>query len=161
MCLPQLRWVKGVCLYRCNLPPALLAEWLVFFLRATVVARGWNGHRIRISTQSWLWRRKFSRRSCLDSNFRSRVRHFYQQAILVTCTQYKTFWLYSAPQKTYNMQASTLWNVTRCIVLQCNFTLPKRENNNSQHLSSIPLLPMGSQSRRQPEQRCQIKTRKN
>ena len=37
-------------------------------LRATAVTRGWNGHRIRVSTQSWLWRRKFSCRSCQDSN---------------------------------------------------------------------------------------------
>ena len=37
-------------------------------LRAIAVTRGWNGHRIRVSTQSWLWRRKFSRRSCRDSN---------------------------------------------------------------------------------------------
>ena len=34
-------------------------------LRAT---REWNGHWIRLSTQSWLWRRKFSRRSCRNSN---------------------------------------------------------------------------------------------
>ena len=34
-------------------------------LRTTAVTRGWNGHRIRVSTQSKLWRRKFSRR---DSN---------------------------------------------------------------------------------------------
>ena len=37
-------------------------------LRATAVTRGWNGHRIRVSTQSYLWRRKFSRRTCRDSN---------------------------------------------------------------------------------------------
>ena len=37
-------------------------------LRATAVTRGWNGHRWRVSTQSWLWRREFSRRSCQDSN---------------------------------------------------------------------------------------------
>ena len=35
-------------------------------LRATAVTRGWNGH--RISTQSYLWRRKFYRRSCRYSN---------------------------------------------------------------------------------------------
>ena len=27
-----LRWVKGVCVFRCNLPPALLAEWLGSFM---------------------------------------------------------------------------------------------------------------------------------
>ena len=37
-------------------------------LRATAVTRAWNGHRIRVSTQSWLWRRKFFRRSCRDLN---------------------------------------------------------------------------------------------
>ena len=37
-------------------------------LRATAVTRGWNGHRIRVSSQSSFWRRKFSRRSCRDSN---------------------------------------------------------------------------------------------
>ena len=37
-------------------------------LRTTAVTRGWNGHRIRVSTQSWLWRRRFPRRPCRDSN---------------------------------------------------------------------------------------------
>ena len=36
--------------------------------RATAVTQGWNGHRIRVSTESWLWKRKFSRRSCRRSN---------------------------------------------------------------------------------------------
>ena len=60
----QLCWVKGVCVLRCNLPPALLAEW-PGLLHATAVTRGWNGHQIRVSTQSRLWRSKFS---CWDSN---------------------------------------------------------------------------------------------
>ena len=34
----------------------------------TVVTRGWDGHRIRVSTESLVRRRKFSRRSCRDSN---------------------------------------------------------------------------------------------
>ena len=37
-------------------------------LRATAVTRERTGHRIRVSTQNLLWRRKFSRRSCRDSN---------------------------------------------------------------------------------------------
>ena len=37
-------------------------------LRATAVTRGWNRHRIRVSTQSGLWRINFSRRSCSESN---------------------------------------------------------------------------------------------
>ena len=28
----RLRWVKGACVFRCNLPPALLAEWLGSFV---------------------------------------------------------------------------------------------------------------------------------
>ena len=38
-------------------------------LRATAVTRRRNGHRVRVSTQSYLWReRKKSRRFCRDSN---------------------------------------------------------------------------------------------
>ena len=33
-------------------------------LPVTAVTRGWNEHRITVSTQSWLWRRELSRRSC-------------------------------------------------------------------------------------------------
>ena len=63
----RLHWVKGVCVFRwtCHLHFWQNGSCL---LRATARTRGWNGHRIRVSTQSWLWRRKFSRRSCRDSN---------------------------------------------------------------------------------------------
>ena len=54
-------------MFRCNLPPALSAEWPSLF-HATAVTRGWNGHRIRISTQRRVWRRKFSRSFRWDSN---------------------------------------------------------------------------------------------
>ena len=37
-------------------------------LHATGVTWGWNGHWIRVSTQSRLWRRKFPCHSCWDSN---------------------------------------------------------------------------------------------
>ena len=40
-------------------------------LHATVVTQGWNGRRIKVSTQSWLQRRKFSCCSCRDSNLQS------------------------------------------------------------------------------------------
>ena len=36
-------------------------------LRATVVTRGWNWHQVRVSRQK-LWKRKFSRLSCQESN---------------------------------------------------------------------------------------------
>ena len=59
-----LSWVKGVCM-----PPALLAESRVYachlhfwqndqgLLHASVVTQGWNRHWIRISIQSWLWKK--------------------------------------------------------------------------------------------------------
>ena len=37
-------------------------------LHATAVTHWCNGHRTRVSTQSWPWRRKSSCRSCRDSN---------------------------------------------------------------------------------------------
>ena len=40
-------------------------------LHATAITRRWNGHQIRVSTQGWLWRRKFSHHSCWDSNSQS------------------------------------------------------------------------------------------
>ena len=40
-------------------------------LRTTAVARGGTDTKIRVSTESWPWRRKFSRRSCKDSSPRS------------------------------------------------------------------------------------------
>ena len=54
-------------MFRCNLPPVLLAEWPGSFT-CHWVTRGWNRHQIRVSTQSGLWRKKFSRHSCQDSN---------------------------------------------------------------------------------------------
>ena len=63
----RLCWVQGVCMFRRHLPPALLAEWLGPFM-CHCSNTGWNGHQIRVSSQSQLWRRKFSRRSCQDLN---------------------------------------------------------------------------------------------
>ena len=37
-------------------------------LRATAVTRGWADTEIKVSTESWPWRSKFSRRSCRGSN---------------------------------------------------------------------------------------------
>ena len=48
------------CFSSCNLPPALLAEWPGSF---TAVTRGGTDSEIRVSTESWHWRRNFSRRS--------------------------------------------------------------------------------------------------
>ena len=55
----------GACVFSCNLPPALLAEWLET-LCATVVTWRWN--RNRNKSQHWKWRRIFSHRSCRDLN---------------------------------------------------------------------------------------------
>ena len=47
----QLHWVMGVCVFGCNLPPALLAGWQGL-LCATAVTQGWNRHQIRVGAQS-------------------------------------------------------------------------------------------------------------
>ena len=63
----RLHWVKGVCMFRCNLPPALLAEWpgsLMCHCGNTGVEQTLN----KVSTQSWLRKKKFSCRSCWDSS---------------------------------------------------------------------------------------------
>ena len=63
----RLCWVKGVCVFGliCHLHFWQNDQGL---LCATAVTRGWNRPQIRNSTQCWLWRRKFSKRSCWDSN---------------------------------------------------------------------------------------------
>ena len=63
----QLRCVKVVCMFRCNLPPAFLAKWLGSFT-CHCGNTGWNGHQIRVSTESYLLRRKFSCSTCQDLN---------------------------------------------------------------------------------------------
>ena len=47
----RLPWVEGVCVFRCNLPPAFFQNDRGL-LSAIAVPRGWNRHRIRVSTQS-------------------------------------------------------------------------------------------------------------
>ena len=51
----------------CNLPPALLAEWLGSFT-CYCGNTGGTDAKIRVSTESWPWRSKFSCHSCQDSN---------------------------------------------------------------------------------------------
>ena len=63
----RLHWVKGVCMFRCNLPPALLAEWPGSFT-CDCSNRGWNGQQVRVCTESSLWRREFSHHSCQNSS---------------------------------------------------------------------------------------------
>ena len=58
---------NGVCVFSCNLPPALLAEWPGSF---TCYCSNTGVERIPkwVSTESQPWRRKFSCRSSSDSN---------------------------------------------------------------------------------------------
>ena len=66
-------------------------------LCATAVPLGWNGHRIRVSKQSWLWWRNFSSRSSQEiepATFRSQVRRSNQQAIPASWS--KTQWITSS-----------------------------------------------------------------
>ena len=60
---------KGVCVFSCNLPPALLAEWPGSFMcYCSNTGPGGTDTEIGVNTESWLWRIKFSRRSCRDPN---------------------------------------------------------------------------------------------
>ena len=73
-------------------------------LRATAVTRGWNGHWIRVSTQSWLWRRKFSRPSCRDSNSQP---FDHEPGALTNLVDTATVWLPSAMYLT--VLCGSLW----------------------------------------------------
>ena len=71
-------------------------------LRATAVRNNGGGTdtKIRVSTESWLWRRKLSRRSCRDSNPRpfnhesgaltTKLSHFPDASILVSPVKWQT-----------------------------------------------------------------------
>ena len=50
-------WVKGVCMFRYNLPPVPLAKWMGSFPRH-VCNMGVEGHQIKVSTQSQPWRER-------------------------------------------------------------------------------------------------------
>ena len=52
--------------FSCNLPPVLLAGWLGFFMCYS--DNTGMDTEIRVSTESWPWRWKFSSHSCQDSN---------------------------------------------------------------------------------------------
>ena len=56
--------LNRVCVFSCYLPPALLAEWLGVFNVLLRITGGRTNTEIRASTENWLWRIKFHRRSC-------------------------------------------------------------------------------------------------
>ena len=58
-----------ICVFSCNLPPVLLAEWpWSFACYCSNMGRGgWNGC-WRVSTESWPWGRKFAHHSWWDLN---------------------------------------------------------------------------------------------
>ena len=66
---------NGVCVFSCNLPPALLAEWPGSF---TCYCGNTGVERIPkwVSTECRPWRRKFSRCSSRDSNPRPFIHEF-------------------------------------------------------------------------------------
>ena len=65
-----LRWVEGI--YMCFDVTYHLHFWQNDWgLTCHCGNTGWNRHWIRVGTESQLWRRKFSYRSCQDSNLRS------------------------------------------------------------------------------------------
>ena len=75
----RLRWVKGVCVFRCNLPSAHFWHNDRSLLRATAETRGWNGHRIRVSKTKLTLDKKILPQLLPGfdlATFRSRVRRF-------------------------------------------------------------------------------------
>ena len=61
-------------------------------LHATAVIREWNRHRIRVSAQSCLWRKKFSRRSCRELN----LQPFGHKSCALTNKLFQLFLMYVA-----------------------------------------------------------------
>ena len=60
--------IRKVYVCSCNLPPALWAEWLGSFMCYCGNTGGGTDTEIRVSTESWPWRIKFSCHSSRDSN---------------------------------------------------------------------------------------------
>ena len=58
-------WKPYTCVITCHLYFWQNGQGL---LGAIAVTWGWNGHKVRVSAQSLLWRRKFSCHSCQDLN---------------------------------------------------------------------------------------------
>ena len=55
------------CVFRCNLPPAFLAEWPgLFTCHCGNTGVEWTPNKSRHT--NWLWKRQFSHHSCRDSN---------------------------------------------------------------------------------------------
>ena len=78
----QLQWVKSVCVFRCNLPPALLAEWLgSFTCHCSITGVEWTLHK---SQHAKLTLKKKILPPLLlgfePTTFRSRVQRSSQQA---------------------------------------------------------------------------------
>ena len=68
----QLHWVKGVCMFRSNLPPALFCRMTgVFYMPLLQQGVGMDTKQesSQKANSGWLWRRKFSHHSCRDLNF--------------------------------------------------------------------------------------------
>ena len=79
----QFHWVKGVCMFRCNLPPALLAEWPGSFTSYCS-----NTGEEQTQNKSQHTKLTLEKKNLLPllpgfelAIFRSRVRHSNQQAI--------------------------------------------------------------------------------
>ena len=96
---------QGACVFSCNLPPALLAEWPGFFLRATAVTRGWNGYRNKSQHRKSTLEKKFSRRSSRDSN----PRPFNHESGALTTEL--------SPFPAYQRREEKAWLATYCALL--------------------------------------------
>ena len=106
----QLYRVKDVCMFRCNLPPAILAKWPGSFT-CLCSNMGWNGHRIRVSTQSQeenLHITPAGTGTCSLSNMSPAL---YQQAIPAP------IYSYSCVQTTYIPTELLTANIVLCLAI--------------------------------------------
>ena len=99
----QLQWVKSVCVFRCNLPPALLAEWLgSFTCHCSITVVEWTLHK---SQHAKLTLKKKILPPLLlgfePTTFRSRVQRSSQQATQLphACSHVYTHTHTGSPQK--------------------------------------------------------------
>ena len=80
----RLRWFKGVCAVRCNLPPALFWQNDRGLQRVIAVTRGWSGHRTKSHHTKLTLEKKILQPLLPGFELRtipSRVQRSYQQAI--------------------------------------------------------------------------------
>ena len=95
--------------------------------RATAITRGLNGHRIRVSTQSSLCRRKFSRRFCRNSNSQPLDHESGALTNKLSRQQYEACaWKYLQIFYFFGPTYVVAWRLLRAIATHCNTPTGRR-----------------------------------